>query len=105
MHATRAAVEEGILPGGGTALLYATNVLKNLKVENDDQRYGVDIVKKTKTIGRSLKGGIRASYKLSSTSVVVFITIFFNFETASFAKILLIRSAKIIEIKIIPKSS
>ena len=47
MHATRAAVEEGILPGGGTALLYATNVLKNLKVENDDQRYGVDIVKKS----------------------------------------------------------
>ena len=46
MHATRAAVEEGILPGGGTALLYATNILKNLKVENDDQRYGVDIVKR-----------------------------------------------------------
>ncbi|MDC3122630.1 chaperonin GroEL [Alphaproteobacteria bacterium] len=46
MHATRAAVEEGILPGGGTALLYATSVLKNIKVENDDQKYGVDIVKK-----------------------------------------------------------
>ena len=46
MHATRAAVEEGILPGGGTALLYATRVLKNLKVDNDDQRYGVDIVRK-----------------------------------------------------------
>ena len=46
MHATRAAVEEGILPGGGTALLYATNVLKNVKVDNDDQRYGVDIVRK-----------------------------------------------------------
>jgi len=46
MHATRAAVEEGILPGGGTALLYATNVLKNIKVDNDDQRYGVDIVRK-----------------------------------------------------------
>jgi chaperonin GroEL len=46
MHATRAAVEEGILPGGGTALLYATSVLKNLKVENDDQKYGVDIVRK-----------------------------------------------------------
>ena len=45
MHATRAAVEEGILPGGGTALLYATSVLKNLKVDNDDQRYGVDIVR------------------------------------------------------------
>ena len=49
MHATRAAVEEGILPGGGTALLYATNVLKSLKVENDDQRYGVDIVKRALT--------------------------------------------------------
>ena len=46
MHATRAAVEEGILPGGGTALLYATNVLKNVKVENDDQIYGLDIVRK-----------------------------------------------------------
>jgi chaperonin GroEL len=46
MHATRAAVEEGILPGGGTALLYATSVLNKLKVDNDDQRYGVDLVKK-----------------------------------------------------------
>ena len=46
MHATRAAVEEGILPGGGTALLYETNVLKNVKVENDDKRYGLDIEKK-----------------------------------------------------------
>jgi len=46
MHATRAAVEEGILPGGGTALLYATSVLSKVKVENDDQRFGVDIVKK-----------------------------------------------------------
>ena len=46
----KAAVEEGILPGGGTALLYATNVLKNLKVENDDQRYGVDIVRKALSV-------------------------------------------------------
>ncbi|MDA1284355.1 MAG: chaperonin GroEL [Proteobacteria bacterium] len=46
MHATRAAVEEGILPGGGTALLYATSVLSKVKVDNDDQRVGVDIVRK-----------------------------------------------------------
>lgn len=46
MHATRAAVEEGILPGGGTALLYATSVLDKLKPANDDQRRGVDIVRR-----------------------------------------------------------
>ena len=46
MHATRAAVEEGILPGGGTALLYATAVLSKVKVDNDDQRVGVEIVRK-----------------------------------------------------------
>jgi chaperonin GroEL len=46
MHATRAAVEEGILPGGGVALLRATEALKRLRPENDDQRHGVDIVRK-----------------------------------------------------------
>jgi chaperonin GroEL len=46
MHATRAAVEEGILPGGGVALLRATEVLKKLRAENDDQRTGVEIVRK-----------------------------------------------------------
>ena len=46
MHATRAAVEEGILPGGGVALLRATKVLEKLKVENDDQRVGIQIVRK-----------------------------------------------------------
>jgi chaperonin GroEL len=46
MHATRAAVEEGIVPGGGVALLYAARKLDSLKVDNDDQRVGVDIVKK-----------------------------------------------------------
>ena len=46
MHATRAAVEEGILPGGGVALLRATKVLEKLKVQNDDQRVGVEIVRK-----------------------------------------------------------
>jgi chaperonin GroEL len=46
MHATRAAVEEGILPGGGVALLRATQALKRLRTENDDQRTGVEIVRK-----------------------------------------------------------
>ena len=46
MHATRAAVEEGVLPGGGVALLRAIKALEKLKVHNDDQRTGLDIVKK-----------------------------------------------------------
>src|SRR2546428_12710011 len=46
MHATRAAVEEGILPGGGVALLRASEVLKKLRVQNDDQKTGVEIVRK-----------------------------------------------------------
>ena len=46
MHATRAAVEEGVLPGGGVALLRAIKALEKLKVHNDDQRTGIDIVKK-----------------------------------------------------------
>jgi chaperonin GroEL len=44
MHATRAAVEEGIVPGGGTALLYASRALGKLTPANDDQRVGIDIV-------------------------------------------------------------
>jgi chaperonin GroEL len=46
LAATQAAVEEGIIAGGGAALLYATRALKDIKVSNDDQRRGVDIVKK-----------------------------------------------------------
>lgn len=46
LHATRAAVEEGIVPGGGAALLYATSALKGLEGINDDQTRGIDIVRK-----------------------------------------------------------
>jgi chaperonin GroEL len=46
MHATRAAVEEGILPGGGVALLRARDVLKKVRTQNDDQKTGVEIVRK-----------------------------------------------------------
>ncbi|MBF0191305.1 MAG: chaperonin GroEL [Magnetococcales bacterium] len=47
LHATRAAVEEGIVPGGGVALLRARSALENLKVANDDQRVGVNIVRRS----------------------------------------------------------
>ncbi|WP_248448631.1 chaperonin GroEL [Sinorhizobium meliloti] len=46
MHATRAAVEEGILPGGGVALLRAVTALKNVQTDNADQRHGVEIVRR-----------------------------------------------------------
>ncbi|MEE4454615.1 chaperonin GroEL [Novosphingobium resinovorum] len=46
LHATRAAVEEGIVPGGGTALLYATRALDGLTGANEDQTRGIDIVRK-----------------------------------------------------------
>src|SRR6266436_4993436 len=46
MHATRAAVEEGIVPGGGVALLRASEQLKRIKTANDDQKTGVEIVRK-----------------------------------------------------------
>ncbi|KAM1011117.1 hypothetical protein ACFX13_047254 [Malus domestica] len=44
LNATRAAVEEGIVPGGGVALLYATKSLENLHMQNEDQRRGVQII-------------------------------------------------------------
>jgi chaperonin GroEL len=46
LHATRAAVEEGILPGGGVALLRASEALKRIRTQNDDQKTGVEIVRK-----------------------------------------------------------
>jgi chaperonin GroEL len=46
MHATRAAVEEGVLPGGGVALLRGIKALAKLRIHNDDQRTGIEIVKK-----------------------------------------------------------
>ncbi len=46
MHATRAAVEEGVVAGGGAALLYATRVLENRRTPNHDQQVGIDIVRR-----------------------------------------------------------
>ncbi len=53
MNATRAAVEEGIVPGGGVALLRATKVLAKLEAENNDQKVGIEIV------GRALQAPVR----------------------------------------------
>jgi chaperonin GroEL len=49
MHATRAAVEEGIVAGGGVALLHGTNALAKLKPDNSDQQVGIDIVRRALT--------------------------------------------------------
>jgi len=46
LNSTRAAVEEGIVPGGGVALLYATRVLGKVECENDDQKVGIDIIRR-----------------------------------------------------------
>jgi chaperonin GroEL len=46
LHATRAAVEEGVVPGGGVPLARASLILSKLKADNDDQRFGVEIVRK-----------------------------------------------------------
>ena len=46
MHATRAAVEEGVVPGGGVALLYGIRALDKLRSANDDQKVGIDIVRR-----------------------------------------------------------
>jgi len=53
LHATRAAVEEGIVPGGGTALLYASRALEGLTGENTDQTHGIEIIRK------ALQGPVR----------------------------------------------
>jgi chaperonin GroEL len=67
MHATKAAVEEGVVAGGGVALLYATKALEKLKGANDDQKVGIDIVR------RALQTPIRQIVENSGTdgSVVI----------------------------------
>src|SRR5690348_4080300 len=67
MHATRAAVEEGIVPGGGVALLLATKALARIKPENDDQKVGIDIVR------RALQSPVRLIAENSGTdgSIVI----------------------------------
>ncbi len=67
MHATRAAVEEGVVPGGGVALLYASKVLGRLKPENDEQKVGIDIVR------RALQAPIRQIVENSGAEASIII--------------------------------
>jgi len=73
LHACRAAVEEGILPGGGTAALRAMKVLSKVKCANDDEKTGVDIVRRALSspikqiaINSGLEGSIVAAEVLKS---------------------------------------
>ncbi len=64
LHATRAAVEEGIVPGGGVALLRCLPAIEAVKGDNDDERIGVDIVKRAieyPTKWLALNGGYEGS--------------------------------------------
>lgn len=68
LNATRAAVEEGIVPGGGTALLRSIKLLDTLKAENEDQRVGIEIVKKSLVMPCkqiALNAGVDASVVVS----------------------------------------
>jgi len=68
MHATRAAVEEGILPGGGVALLRATEALKRVRTQNEDQKHGVDIVRKALSAPARRSPSIPAKMARSSSA-------------------------------------
>ena len=65
LHATRAAVEEGIVAGGGVTLLYASRVIDKLKPENSDQKVGTDIVR------RALQAPVRQIVENSGTDGAV----------------------------------
>jgi chaperonin GroEL len=65
MNATRAAVEEGILPGGGVALLRASRALTKLRNGNDDQNAGIEIVRRAIT-WPARQIAINAGYQWSS---------------------------------------
>ncbi|KAF8406884.1 hypothetical protein HHK36_006005 [Tetracentron sinense] len=68
LNATRAAVEEGIVPGGGVALLYATKVLENLQTSNDDQKRGIQIIQnalKAPTFTIAANAGVDGALVLS----------------------------------------
>ncbi|KAL5727207.1 hypothetical protein ACHQM5_000427 [Ranunculus cassubicifolius] len=68
-NATRAAVEEGILPGGGVALLHATKVLENLPTSNEDQKRGVQIILnalKAPTFTIAANAGVDGSFPIFS---------------------------------------
>nr|ACJ26827.1 GroEL [Wolbachia endosymbiont of Radopholus similis] len=88
LHATRAAVAEGIVPGGGVALLYAAAALDKLKCDNDEEQIGINIIKKV------LSAPIRRSIKNAGLESAVIIDhllkqndreLIYNVETMNYA--------------------
>jgi chaperonin GroEL len=67
MHATRAAVEEGVVAGGGVALLYGIKALAKLKPDNDDQKVGIDIIR------RALQAPVRQILENAGTDSAVIV--------------------------------
>lgn len=93
LSATRAAIEEGIVPGGGCALLYASLALKNLKVDNFDQQVGINIIKKAcqvpcRTISDNAgsEGGLVVSTLINASKIDI--RRGFNAQTATFVDML-----------------
>ena len=68
LHATRAAVEEGVVPGGGVALIRASHSISSVKVDNDDQRVGVEILR------RALQSPLRQIVKNAGEEAAVILS-------------------------------
>ncbi|KJV65507.1 MULTISPECIES: chaperonin GroEL [Ehrlichia] len=89
LHATRAAVEEGVVPGGGAALLYTLSVLENLKSRNDDEQLGINIVKRA--LQAPIKRIIKNSGSENAPCVIAHLLkqndkqLIFNVDTMNFA--------------------
>ncbi|ABD44992.1 chaperonin GroL [Ehrlichia chaffeensis str. Heartland] len=89
LHATRAAVEEGVVPGGGAALLYTLSVLENLKSKNDDEQLGINIVKRA--LQAPIKRIIKNSGSENAPCVIAHLLkqndkeLIFNVDTMNFA--------------------
>jgi chaperonin GroEL len=86
-HATRAAVEEGIVPGGGVALLYAGRSLDKLEPENEDQRVGIEIVRRALRIPARLiaeNAGVDGSIVVGKLTEQKNSTFGFNAQTGEY---------------------
>lgn len=89
LHATRAAVEEGVVPGGGAALLYTLSVLENLKSKNDDEQLGINIIRRA--LQAPIKRIIKNSGSENAPCVIAHLLkqndkeLIFNVDTMNFA--------------------
>ena len=89
LHATRAAVEEGVVPGGGAALLYTLSALDNLKSKNDDEQLGINIIRRA--LQAPIKRIIKNSGSENAPCVIAHLLkqndkeLIFNVDTMNFA--------------------